>query len=89
MSRKTLIIKEKQDIDTAGEISRYGSRYRQNNLGIIMMSRKKLIILGMVIGSVAGGYAPLLFGADDLMLSIIGSTAGGLLGIWLGYKLSE
>jgi hypothetical protein len=53
------------------------------------MSRKKLIILGMVIGSFAGGYAPSLFGVDDLMISILGSTAGGILGIWIGYKLSQ
>jgi len=52
------------------------------------MSRKKLVLLGMVIGSFAGGYAPVLFGSDDLMFSILGSMAGGMLGIWLGYKIS-
>jgi hypothetical protein len=52
------------------------------------MSRKKLILLGMIIGSFAGGYAPSLFGFDDFTASLLGSTAGGLLGIWIGYKLS-
>jgi hypothetical protein len=52
------------------------------------MSRKKLILLGMIIGSFAGGYAPSLFGFDEFMASLMGSTAGGLLGIWIGYKLS-
>ena len=52
------------------------------------MTRKKLFILGMIIGSVAGGYVPFLFGVDDLMLSLLGSTVGGILGIWTGYKLA-
>jgi phage tail tape-measure protein len=51
------------------------------------MSRKKFIILGMFIGSVAGGYAPLLLGADSIFVSIVGSTVGGILGIWLAFKL--
>jgi uncharacterized membrane protein YoaK (UPF0700 family) len=52
------------------------------------MSRKKLIILGMVVGSVAGGYLPALFGFDDLMVSLWGSFAGGIIGVWIGYKFS-
>jgi len=53
-----------------------------------IMSRKKIILLGMFIGSFAGGYAPSFFGVDDLMISIFCSTAGGILGIWIGYRLS-
>jgi hypothetical protein len=53
------------------------------------MSRKKFIMIGMVIGSVAGGYAPMLFGADSISSSLIGSAIGGLLGIWGAYKLHE
>ena len=41
----------------------------------------------MVIGSVAGGYMPALFGIDDLMISLLGSFVGGTLGIWIAYKL--
>ena len=53
------------------------------------MSRKKFIMIGMVIGSVAGGYAPMLLGADSISVSLIGSAIGGLLGIWGAYKLHE
>jgi phage tail tape-measure protein len=51
------------------------------------MSRKSFIMIGMVIGSIAGGYAPILLGADSISVSLIGSTIGGLLGIWGGFKL--
>jgi hypothetical protein len=53
-----------------------------------IMSRKKLILLGMAVGSVAGGYLPALFGLDDLMVSLLGSFFGGIIGIWMGYKFS-
>jgi ABC-type lipoprotein release transport system permease subunit len=53
-----------------------------------IMSRKKLIMLGMIVGSIAGGYVPSLFGVDGLMTSLLGSTAGGLLGIWITYQIS-
>jgi len=42
----------------------------------------------MVGGSIAGGYIPAFFGIDDLMISLLGSTIGGILGIWIGFKLS-
>ena len=50
------------------------------------MSRKKLIMLGMVVGSIAGGYLPALFGFDGLMVSLWGSIVGGTIGVWIGYK---
>ncbi len=52
------------------------------------MSRKKLVLLGMFIGSFAGGYAPSFFGVNDLLSSLLFSTVGGILGIWIGYRLS-
>jgi hypothetical protein len=52
-----------------------------------IMSRKKLIMIGMIVGSIAGGYAPSLFGIDGLMASLLGSTVGGLLVIWITYRL--
>jgi hypothetical protein len=52
------------------------------------MSRKKLIMLGIAVGSIAGGYLPALFGLDDLMVSLLGSFFGGIIGIWVGYKFS-
>jgi uncharacterized membrane protein YfcA len=52
------------------------------------MSRKSIIMLGMIIGSFAGGYMPILLGADAFSLtSLLGSGAGGILGIWLAYIL--
>ena len=54
------------------------------------MSRKSMIMLGMIIGSVAGAYTPMLWGADVFsMTSLLGSFVGGVLGIWLVYKLTS
>jgi hypothetical protein len=51
------------------------------------MSRKTVIMVLMTIGSIAGAYVPVLLGADGFsMTSLAGSTAGGILGIWLGLK---
>jgi uncharacterized membrane protein YoaK (UPF0700 family) len=36
-----------------------------------IMSRKKLIMIGMVAGSIVGGYLPALFGLDELMVSLL------------------
>ena len=48
------------------------------------MSRKAMIMFGMIIGSLAGGYLPGLLGADGLSLvSLLGSGAGGILGFQL------
>ncbi len=52
------------------------------------MSRKKMIMLGMAICSIAGGYLPALFGYDGLMASLLGSFIGGIIGIWIGYRFS-
>jgi hypothetical protein len=52
------------------------------------MPRKKLIMLGMFAGSIVGGYLPSLFGFDGLMISLSSGFIGGLIGIWIGYKLS-
>jgi uncharacterized membrane protein YeaQ/YmgE (transglycosylase-associated protein family) len=46
------------------------------------------IWVGMLIGSILGGYIPTLWGADIFSLtSLAGSVVGGLLGIWVGYKI--
>ena len=53
------------------------------------MSRKTLIFIGMFIGSVLGGYVPVLFGAELLSFSsLLGNTIGGLLGVYLVFKLT-
>jgi hypothetical protein len=53
------------------------------------MSRKTIIIIGMILGSVIGGYVSTLFGAGAISFwSLAGSTAGALLGIYIAFKLS-
>jgi uncharacterized membrane protein YeaQ/YmgE (transglycosylase-associated protein family) len=48
---------------------------------------KKTIYLGAIIGAIVGGYVPALWGASLFSFSsIIGSTIGGILGIWLTFK---
>jgi len=54
------------------------------------MSRKTMIVLGMIVGSVAGGYAPTLLGAGALSFApFVGSVVGGILGIWIAYVLTQ
>lgn len=49
---------------------------------------KKVVMLGMVFGSSLGGYLPTLFGAAVFSFSsILGGAIGGILGIWLSYRL--
>lgn len=52
---------------------------------------KTLILLGATIGGIAGAYFPMLFGDNDIfsVWSILGGMVGGLVGIWLGYKLAQ
>ena len=51
---------------------------------------KKLIWLGVFIGSTLGGYLPALFGADVFSFwSIVGSVVGGIVGVFAGNKLGE
>ena len=54
------------------------------------MSRKSIIMFGMTIGSIAGAYLPVLLGADTLSFtSLFGSGIGGILGIWLAFKITQ
>jgi hypothetical protein len=50
-----------------------------------IVPRKKRIMLGMVVFSIVGGYLPTVFGQGDLMVSLLGSFIGGMIGIWIGY----
>ena len=55
-----------------------------------MQMDKKLIYLGMFVGSVAGGYVPLLWGGDAFSLaSVLWSGIGAFLGVWAGFKISR
>jgi hypothetical protein len=54
------------------------------------MSRKTLVWIGLSVGSIVGGYVPQLWGADLFSFSaLLSSTAGGFLGIWLGFKAGD
>lgn len=51
---------------------------------------KKLIWLGMIIGSIAGNMVPLLWGGSAVsMAGLLGAFVGGVLGIWGGFKLGQ
>ncbi len=54
------------------------------------MDSKKLIWGGMIIGSVIGGYIPVMWGGSEISFSSVILTAvGGFLGIWVGFKLGQ
>ncbi len=51
---------------------------------------KTLVMVGMIAGSYAGAYVPLLWGAGVLSLSsIFFGAVGGFAGIWAGYQLAR
>ena len=54
------------------------------------MSKKTLVWIGLMIGSAVGGYLPVLWGGDLISFtSVTLSAVGGVVGIWLGYRLGE
>ena len=54
------------------------------------MSTKTLVFIFMTIGSLIGGYIPVLFGDSMFSIwSLIWSSAGALIGIWVGFKIGE
>ena len=51
---------------------------------------KKVIYLGATIGGAIGGYLPTLFGDSGFSgWAILGSTAGGVIGIIVAYKIAS
>ena len=51
---------------------------------------KTVIWFGVFVGSSLGGYLPTLFGAEMFSVwGILGSTAGGVVGVFAGIKLGE
>jgi uncharacterized membrane protein YeaQ/YmgE (transglycosylase-associated protein family) len=55
-----------------------------------MLTPKKIIFAGMIVGSFLGGWVPSLWGAGGFTMSaMVGSAVGGLAGIWIGWKVSQ
>jgi hypothetical protein len=55
-----------------------------------IMSAKTIVMLGMIGGSLLGGYIPVFFGAESLSVtSIIGNAVGGFAGIFIAYRLTQ
>jgi uncharacterized membrane protein YeaQ/YmgE (transglycosylase-associated protein family) len=51
---------------------------------------KFIIGIAMFVGSTIGSYIPALWGGSVLSFtSIVFSVIGGLVGIWLGYRVSK
>jgi len=54
------------------------------------MNSKTLVSIGLFIGSTAGGYIPALLGVDIFSYwSLLGTLIGGILGVIIGWKLSN
>lgn len=53
------------------------------------MNSKKIVMLGMVVGSTIGGYIPTFFGFSAFSYASVVTTAiGGAIGIYITYKLT-
>ena len=54
------------------------------------MGTKSLVTLVALIGSIIGGYLPVLFGINAFSItSLMSSSVGAILGIWVGYKIAN
>jgi hypothetical protein len=54
------------------------------------MNLKKFCMVGALVGSSIGSYAPALWGGDMLSFSgILLGMVGGFVGIWAGYRLGK
>ena len=61
-----------------------------NNILRGELNSRFLIMVTLTVGSVLGSYLPTLWGAGVFsMWSILLGAIGGLVGIWVGYKLSR
>ena len=54
------------------------------------MSRKTIIMFGMVLGSVLGGFFAELLGLGMFSFTaLFVSAAGAVIGIWLAYRMTQ
>lgn len=57
-----------------------------------MAASRSVVMIGATIGSIVGGYVPVLFGADvfdlwSILFGMIGGFAGIALTVWLSKRL--
>jgi len=51
---------------------------------------KKFVWIGMFVGSAIGNMLPTLWGGDAISFSgVLLSLAGGVIGIWVGYRIGQ
>jgi hypothetical protein len=51
---------------------------------------KKFIWIGLLVGSALGNMLPMLWGGDAISVSgVLFSMIGGIVGIWLGYRIGQ
>ncbi len=51
---------------------------------------QKIVMFGMIVGSSLGSYFPVLWGGNLFSLSsIFWGAIGGLVGVWMGYKIGS
>jgi uncharacterized membrane protein YeaQ/YmgE (transglycosylase-associated protein family) len=52
---------------------------------------RRVIWLGMFVGSLIGGYVPALWGDNSLLslTSVFTSAIGAFIGVWLGFRLTH
>jgi len=51
---------------------------------------KKFIWIGFFVRSTVGNFVPTLWGGDAISVSgFLWSLAGGILGIWIGYRFGQ
>lgn len=51
---------------------------------------KGFIMGGMIVGSLIGGYVPMLWGGSAFSMSgVLWNAIGGFLGIYLAYKIAN
>jgi hypothetical protein len=54
------------------------------------MRTNPMVWIGLFVGSTVGSYIPTLWGAGLISFSgMFFSSAGAILGIWLGYRMSN
>ena len=51
---------------------------------------KRIITLGMIVGSFLGSYTPMLWGDDGLSFSsVLFGGIGAFIGVWLAFKFTR